>query len=61
LVQSGTLPVQKTAVGTVASIVELSERGGFGSPSVIIVGEMVNFAEKLDCLRALVRVENSIP
>jgi uroporphyrin-III C-methyltransferase len=62
LVQSGTLPAQKTAVGTVASIVELSERGRFGSPSVIIVGEMVNFAEKLDCfLRRLVGVENSMP
>jgi uroporphyrin-III C-methyltransferase len=62
LVQSGTLPVQKTAVGTAASIVELSERGRFDSPSVVIVGEMVNFAKKLDCfLRPLVGVENSMP
>ena len=47
LIQSGTLPAQKTVVGTVASIAELSERGRFGSPSVIVVGEVVNFAEKL--------------
>ncbi|HEX9787831.1 MAG TPA: uroporphyrinogen-III C-methyltransferase [Candidatus Binatia bacterium] len=47
LIQSGTLPAQITVVGTVASIAELSERGRFGSPSVIVVGEVVNFAEKL--------------
>lgn len=48
LIQSGTLPAQKTAVGTVANIADLSERGEFGSPSVIVVGEVVNFAEKLN-------------
>jgi len=47
LVQSGTLPAQKIAVGTVANIAELAERGGFGSPSVIVVGEVVNFAAQL--------------
>jgi len=47
LIQSGTLAAQKTAVGTVAGIADLSQRGGFRSPSVIIVGEVVNFAEQL--------------
>lgn len=45
LIQSGTPPTQKIVVGTVASLTELSERGGFASPSVIVVGEAVNFAD----------------
>lgn len=45
LIQSGTLPTQKIVVGTVASLAELSYRGGFASPSVIVVNEAVNFAD----------------
>lgn len=47
VIQSVTLPDQKIVVGTVATIAELSERGGFSSPSVIVVGEVVNFADNL--------------
>lgn len=48
VIQSGTLPAQRTAVGTVASIAEASERRGFGSPAVIVVGKVASFAGKLD-------------
>jgi uroporphyrin-III C-methyltransferase len=48
LIQSGTLPAQRTAVGTVANIASLAEKGGFGSPAVIVVGDVVKLANRLD-------------
>ena len=48
IIQNGTLPNQKSVTGTVSSIVGLAAVSGIGSPAIIIVGEVVNFAEELN-------------
>jgi uroporphyrin-III C-methyltransferase len=40
LIQSGTLPMQKTVIGTVATIADLAEQAGITSPTVIVVGRV---------------------
>ena len=47
LIESGTLPLQKTAIGTVATICEIAEQRRFRSPTLIVVGEVVNLAREL--------------
>jgi len=47
LIQSGSLPAQKTVVGTVSTIVDLAEQHGFESPTVIVVGRVINFSQGL--------------
>lgn len=44
VIQNGTLPTQKNVIGTVSSIVSLVEEEGLGSPGIIIVGNVVKFA-----------------
>ena len=55
LIQSGTRLCQKTLVGTVATIADLAEREKFASPTVIVVGEVVNFRRRLQWRESIIR------
>ena len=41
LIQDGSLPTQKVAVGTIDSIVDIAEDNQINAPAVIIIGEVV--------------------
>ena len=41
LIQDGSLPTQKVAVGTIDSIVDIAEDNQIKAPAVIIIGEVV--------------------
>jgi uroporphyrin-III C-methyltransferase len=45
VVQNGTLPTARCAVGTVADIAEQVRRAGLGAPAVIVLGEVVRLAK----------------
>ena len=47
LIRWGTTPEQQTLVGVLADIVQKAEAEDFGSPAVIVVGEVVTLREKL--------------
>ena len=47
LIESGTLPQQKIAVGTIATIAAMAQQREFCSPTLIVVGEVVNLAREL--------------
>lgn len=47
LVQHGTLPIQKTVTGTLATIAEIASAAGIQAPAVTVVGEVVALREKL--------------
>ena len=47
LIRWGTTADQKTIIGTVANIVETAKENNFGSPAVVVVGEVVNLRQKL--------------
>jgi uroporphyrin-III C-methyltransferase len=47
LIEAATLPRQKIAIGTVATIAAIAKQRGFGSPTLIVVGEVVNLAKRL--------------
>ncbi len=47
LIQQGTLTSQKTAIGTVGTIVALASELGFPSPTLIVVGNVVRLAREL--------------
>jgi uroporphyrin-III C-methyltransferase len=53
LIQSGTLPGQKSAFGNVETIADLAERRGFHAPTVIVVGEIVNLGRTLQYSREI--------
>lgn len=46
IVQNGSRPNEKTGLGTVATIEEVVQQQGLGSPAIIIVGEIVRYAKK---------------
>jgi uroporphyrin-III C-methyltransferase len=48
VVQNGSLPSQKSVIGTVRSIAEQAQATGIGSPAIIIVGEVVRYAQALE-------------
>jgi uroporphyrin-III C-methyltransferase len=48
VIQNGTLPDQRSVVGTVSTIVDDVARAGIGSPAVIVVGDVVRFAKEAD-------------
>ncbi len=48
IIQNGTLPNQRFISGKVSSIVNLCRVADMGSPSIIIIGEVVNFAHALN-------------
>jgi uroporphyrin-III C-methyltransferase len=47
VIQNGTLPDQKNIIGRVSTIVGLASQAHVGSPAIIIVGEVVNYAKAL--------------
>jgi uroporphyrin-III C-methyltransferase len=47
VIQNGTLPEQQAVVGTVSTICDLIEQEKIGSPSVIVIGEVVRYARDL--------------
>jgi uroporphyrin-III C-methyltransferase len=47
VIQNGTLPNQKNIIGKVSTIVGLASQAQVGSPAIIIVGEVVNYAHAL--------------
>jgi uroporphyrin-III C-methyltransferase len=48
VIQNGTLPNQKNIIGKVSTIVGLASQAQVGSPAIIIVGEVVNYAHALN-------------
>lgn len=47
VVERGTLPEQRTTVGTLATIAALAESRGVASPAVVVVGDVVSLAARL--------------
>lgn len=47
VIQSGTLPCQKSVFGTVETIADLAEGRGLKAPAVVIIGEVVDLGRKL--------------
>ncbi len=47
VIQNGTLPNQRSVVGTVNNIVGLAKQESIGAPAVIVVGEVVRYAKQL--------------
>jgi uroporphyrin-III C-methyltransferase len=45
VIQNGTLPTARLAVGTVATIAERAARAGLGAPAIIVLGEVVRLAK----------------
>lgn len=48
VIHMGTVPAQKTAVGTLATISEIVKEHGLRPPAVIVVGEVVRLREELE-------------
>jgi uroporphyrin-III C-methyltransferase len=44
VIQNGTLPSQRSVIGTISSIALLVEKEKIGSPALIIIGEVVRYA-----------------
>jgi uroporphyrin-III C-methyltransferase len=57
VIQNGTLPTQRSIVGTVNNIVSLAKRENIGGPAVIVVGEVVRYAKQLNSV-LLETIEN---
>jgi len=53
LVMSGTTSNQKKAVGTLKDITEIAKEKGISNPSIIVVGEVVKFNDKLNWFEKL--------
>jgi uroporphyrin-III C-methyltransferase len=47
LIQSSTLPHQKSVFGTIETIADLADKQGFEAPTTIIVGKIVNLGQNL--------------
>lgn len=48
IIQNGTLPDQKSVIGTVSTITDLASAAGIGSPAIIVVGEVVTLSRQLE-------------
>lgn len=48
VIQWGTLPKQKTAVGTLENIVEKVKKEGIAAPAIIIIGDVVKLRENFN-------------
>jgi uroporphyrin-III C-methyltransferase len=57
VIQNGTLANQKHVIGTAATIDELVQKNNIGSPAIIVVGEVVRYA---DVIRKLSTTVNEV-
>jgi len=48
IIQKGTYPTQKTVVGTLETIIEIANKNNIKPPSIIVVGDVVNYREKVN-------------
>jgi uroporphyrinogen III methyltransferase/synthase len=48
IIESGTLPLQRTTVATLATIAEAAQRAGVRPPALLVVGSVVALREQLD-------------
>lgn len=48
VINCATYPYQKKAAGTLSNIAQKAKKAGAAAPSVIIIGDVVNFSSKLD-------------
>ena len=53
IVESGTLPEQRTHVGTLAKIAETAKQADVGPPALLVVGEVVRLRDQLDWYESL--------
>ena len=53
VVQSGTLPGQRSVVGTLGTLARLVAAEGLVPPTLIIVGEVVSVADELNAMRSI--------
>lgn len=53
IIENGTLPDERVLVGTLGSIVEQAEAENVRAPTVIVIGEVVNFREQLKLQKVL--------
>ena len=47
LIQSGTRKDQKTSIGSVATLVTLAKIANFRSPTIVVIGQVANFAREI--------------
>ncbi len=47
VVQHGSTPMERSVVGTVATIADLAEQEGIGTPGIIVIGEVVGLHETM--------------
>jgi uroporphyrin-III C-methyltransferase len=47
IIQNGTTPMEKVGVGTINTIVKITEDKNLGSPAIIVIGEVVRESNKL--------------
>ena len=47
IVENGTLPGQRTTVGTLADIADLARERGVGNPAVVVIGDVAALADVL--------------
>jgi uroporphyrin-III C-methyltransferase len=52
VIQNGTLPTQKSAIGTVSTIEDTIGQNALGSPGIIIIGEVVKYANAAQSVAA---------
>ncbi len=45
VIQHGTTPLERSVTGTVATIADLTEQAGIGTPGIIVIGEVVGLHE----------------
>jgi uroporphyrinogen III methyltransferase/synthase len=53
VVEAGTLPAQRTVMGTLQTVPEIAHREGFGPPAITVVGPVAALAEQLSWVRPL--------
>ncbi|WP_421741290.1 uroporphyrinogen-III C-methyltransferase [Cellulomonas sp.] len=47
IIENGTLPAQRTTVGTLADIADRAREGGVGNPAVVVIGDVAALADVL--------------
>jgi uroporphyrin-III C-methyltransferase len=60
IIESGTLPSQRSITGTVGTITKLAANSQTQPPAVIVIGEVVRFAEQLNW-REMLRLQGRAP